>query len=49
MIFGFSLLEINFLKLLINSIVVRFDTSSRCTVPLVLQENNKMLEELFYL
>ena len=41
-VFGFPLLEINHLKLLINSVVLKFDTSSRCTVLLTLQENNKM-------
>ena len=40
--FGFTLLEINFLKLLINWVVVRFETSSQCTPQLTLQENNKM-------
>ena len=39
--FGFPLLEINFLKLLINAVLVRFDTSSRCTALLVIQKNNK--------
>ena len=41
MLFGFSLLEINFLKLLINYVIVRFDMSSRCTALVTLQENNK--------
>ena len=42
MMFGFPLLEINLLKLLINSVVVRFDTSSRCTALLTLHENNEI-------
>ena len=36
MMFGFLLHKINFLKLLINSVVVRFDTSSRGTALLTL-------------
>ena len=42
MMFSFPLLEINLLKLLINSVVLRFDTSSRFTALVTLQENNKM-------
>ena len=42
MMFAFPLLQINFLKLLINSVVVRFDTSSKYAALLTLQENNKI-------
>ena len=40
--FVFLLLEINLLKLLINSVLVRFEMSPRCTALLALQKNNKM-------
>ena len=39
MMFGFRLLEINFLKLLINLVLVISNTNTRCTALLTLQEN----------
>ena len=38
MIFGFPLLEINLLKLSINSVVLTFDTNSTCTALLTIKE-----------
>ena len=40
--FSFPVLEINLSKLLINSVVLRFDVSSKYTALLTLQENNKV-------
>ena len=49
MMFGFPLLEISFSKHLINSAVVRFDTRSRCTALLTLQENKKIYTLISFL
>ena len=49
MMFRFLLLEIDFFNFLINWVVVRSDTSSRCTTLITLQENDKIYALRFFL